>query len=76
MLLRRHAVSGLINVNMTPEFTAKLGAAYGATLLLDSTVVAARAGGLEIVRLGAQPGPGGVPQGVDTRGNHARPRAE
>ncbi len=38
MLFRRHTVSGLINVDMTPEFAAKLGAAYGATLPLGSTV--------------------------------------
>ncbi|HZS92699.1 MAG TPA: mannose-1-phosphate guanyltransferase [Chloroflexota bacterium] len=38
MLFRRHAVSGLINVDITPEFAAKLGAAYGATLPLGSTV--------------------------------------
>ncbi len=39
MLFRRHTVSGLINVDMTPEFAAKIGAAYGATLPLGSTVV-------------------------------------
>ena len=38
MLFRRHAVSGLINIDITPEFAAKLGAAYGATLPLGSTV--------------------------------------
>ena len=37
MLFRRHRVSGLINVDMTPEFATKLGAAYGATLPLGST---------------------------------------
>ena len=38
MLFRHHTVSGLINVDMTPEFASKLGAAYGATLPLGSTV--------------------------------------
>jgi len=38
MLFRRHAVSGLVNVDITPEFAAKVGAAYGATLPLGSTV--------------------------------------
>lgn len=42
MLFRRHAVSGLINVDVTPEFAAKLGAAYGATLPLGSTVAISR----------------------------------
>ncbi len=38
MLFRRHAVSGLVNIDVTPEFAAKLGAAYGATLPLGATV--------------------------------------
>jgi len=38
MLFRRHAVSGLVNVDITPEFAAKLGAAYGATLPVGATV--------------------------------------
>ena len=37
-LFRRHAVSGIANIDVTPEFAAKLGAAYGATLALGSTV--------------------------------------
>ncbi len=37
-LFRRHAISGLINVDITPEFATKVGAAYGATLPLGSTV--------------------------------------
>ena len=38
MLFRRHTVSGLANIDVTPEFAAKLGAAYGATLASGSTV--------------------------------------
>lgn len=38
MLFRRHAISGIANIDVTPEFAAKLGAAYGATLSLGSTV--------------------------------------
>ena len=32
MLFGRYGVTGLVNIDLTPEFTAKLGAAYGATL--------------------------------------------
>ncbi len=32
VLFGRHGVSGLVNVDLTPEFAAKLGAAFGATL--------------------------------------------
>ncbi|GAB4174654.1 MAG: mannose-1-phosphate guanyltransferase [Geothermobacteraceae bacterium] len=35
-------VRGLTNVELTPEFTARLGAAYGSTLPRGSTVLAAR----------------------------------
>jgi len=42
MLFRRHAVSGLVNIDVTPEFAAKLGAAYGATLPLGGTVAVNR----------------------------------
>ncbi|HBT84086.1 MAG TPA: phosphoglucomutase, partial [Desulfuromonas sp.] len=35
-------VRGLTNVELTPEFTAKLGAAYGSTLPKDSFVLAGR----------------------------------
>ncbi|MDH3998160.1 MAG: sugar phosphate nucleotidyltransferase, partial [Desulfuromonadales bacterium] len=35
-------VSGLTNVEMTPEFSARLGAAYGSTLPKDSYVLAGR----------------------------------
>jgi len=38
VLFGRHGVTGLANVDLTPEFAAKLGAAYGATLPLGSTV--------------------------------------
>jgi mannose-1-phosphate guanylyltransferase/phosphomannomutase len=37
-LFRRHAICGLVNIDVTPEFAARLGAAYGATLPLGSTV--------------------------------------
>jgi len=42
MLFRRHAVSGLVNIDVTPEFAAKLGAAYGATLPLGGVVAVNR----------------------------------
>ncbi|TYO99069.1 mannose-1-phosphate guanylyltransferase/phosphomannomutase [Geothermobacter ehrlichii] len=35
-------VSGLTNVELTPEFTARLGAAYGSTLPRGSTILAGR----------------------------------
>jgi mannose-1-phosphate guanylyltransferase/phosphomannomutase len=37
-LFSRHGVSGLVNVDLTPEFAAQLGAAYGAILPKGSTV--------------------------------------
>ena len=37
-LFQRHAVAGLANIDVTPGFAAKLGAAYGATLPPGSTV--------------------------------------
>ncbi len=37
-LLSRFGVTGLVNVDLTPEFAAKLGAAYGAILPKGSTV--------------------------------------
>jgi mannose-1-phosphate guanylyltransferase/phosphomannomutase len=38
LLFGRNGVTGLANVDMTPEFAAKLGGAYGATLPMHSTV--------------------------------------
>ncbi len=38
LLFGRNGVTGLANIDMTPEFAAKLGAAYGATLPMHSTV--------------------------------------
>lgn len=38
ILFGRHGVSGLVNIEITPEFCAKLGAAFGATLPRGSTV--------------------------------------
>jgi mannose-1-phosphate guanylyltransferase/phosphomannomutase len=38
LLFGRNGVSGLANIDMTPEFAAKLGAAYGSTLPMHSTV--------------------------------------
>ncbi|MBC7260199.1 MAG: NTP transferase domain-containing protein [Chloroflexi bacterium] len=38
VLFGRYGVSGLVNVDLTPEFAAKLGAAYGATLPRGATV--------------------------------------
>lgn len=38
ILFGRQGVSGLANIDFTPEFAAKLGAAYGATLPLGSSV--------------------------------------
>ena len=37
-LFSRFGVSGLVNVDLTPDFAAKLGAAYGAILPKGSTV--------------------------------------
>jgi mannose-1-phosphate guanylyltransferase/phosphomannomutase len=42
LLFGRNGVTGLSNVDMTPEFAAKLGAAYGGTLPLHSTVAVNR----------------------------------
>jgi mannose-1-phosphate guanylyltransferase/phosphomannomutase len=39
VLFGRWGVTGLVNVDITPEFGAKLGAAYGATLPKGATVV-------------------------------------
>jgi mannose-1-phosphate guanylyltransferase/phosphomannomutase len=38
VLFGRRGVSGLVNIEITPEFCAKLGAAYGATLPRNATV--------------------------------------
>jgi mannose-1-phosphate guanylyltransferase/phosphomannomutase len=38
VLFGRYGVTGLVNVDLTPEFAAKLGAAFGATLPMDATV--------------------------------------
>ncbi|MDB5057350.1 MAG: nucleotidyl transferase [Chloroflexi bacterium] len=42
LLFGRNGVTGLANIDMTPEFAAKLGAAYGATLPIHSTVAVNR----------------------------------
>lgn len=42
VLFGRWGVTGLVNVDITPEFGAKLGAAYGATLPKGTTVVVNR----------------------------------
>jgi len=42
LLFGRNGVSGLANIDMTPEFAAKLGAAYGSTLPIHSTVAVNR----------------------------------
>ena len=42
LLFGRNGVSGLSNIDMTPEFAAKLGAAYGGTLPLHTTVAVNR----------------------------------
>lgn len=41
-LFGQHSVSGLANIDITPEFAVKLGAAYGATLHPDSHVMVSR----------------------------------
>ncbi len=41
-LFGRYGVTGLVNVDLTPEFAARLGAAYGATLPLGATVTVNR----------------------------------
>jgi mannose-1-phosphate guanylyltransferase/phosphomannomutase len=42
-LFGHYGVSGLVNIELTPEFCAKLGAAFGATLRKGSTVTINRA---------------------------------
>jgi mannose-1-phosphate guanylyltransferase / phosphomannomutase len=41
-LFGQRGVSGLANIDLTPEFVVKLGAAYGSTLKLGSTVIVSR----------------------------------
>jgi mannose-1-phosphate guanylyltransferase/phosphomannomutase len=41
-LFSRYGISGLVNIDLTPEFAAKLGAAYGATLPKGATVIMSR----------------------------------
>jgi len=41
-LFGQRGVSGLANVDITPEFVVKLGASYGSTLKLGSTVIVSR----------------------------------
>jgi mannose-1-phosphate guanylyltransferase / phosphomannomutase len=41
-LFGQQGVSGLANIDITPEFAVKLGAAYGSTLKLGSTVTVSR----------------------------------
>ncbi|MGV2828629.1 sugar phosphate nucleotidyltransferase [Myxosarcina sp. GI1(2024)] len=41
-LFGQRGVSGLANIDITPEFAVKLGAAYGSTLKLGSTVLVSR----------------------------------
>ena len=41
-LFGQRGVSGLANIDLTPEFVVKLGASYGSTLKLGSTVVVSR----------------------------------
>lgn len=38
VLFGRHGVTGVVNIDLTPEFSAKLGAAFGATLSKGSIV--------------------------------------
>ncbi|MHB9034903.1 MAG: sugar phosphate nucleotidyltransferase [Anaerolineae bacterium] len=42
VLFGRYGVTGLVNVDLTPEFAARLGAAFAATLPLGSSVVTNR----------------------------------
>lgn len=39
VLFGRYGITGLVNIDITPEFCAKLGAAYGGTLPMNSTVL-------------------------------------
>ena len=41
-LFGQRGVSGLANIDLTPEFIVKLGASYGSTLKLGSTVIVSR----------------------------------
>ena len=41
-LFGQRGVSGLANIDITPEFVVKLGASYGSTLKLGSTVIVSR----------------------------------
>ena len=41
-LFGQRGVTGLANIDITPEFVVKLGAAYGSTLKLGSTVIVSR----------------------------------
>ena len=41
-LFGQRGVSGLANIDLTPEFVVKLGASYGSTLRLGSTVIVSR----------------------------------
>ena len=41
-LFGQRGVSGIANIDITPEFAVKLGAAYGSTLKLGTTVLASR----------------------------------
>ena len=41
-LFGQRGVSGIANIDITPEFAVKLGAAYGSTLKLGSTILASR----------------------------------
>lgn len=42
VLFSRYGISGLVNIDLTPEFSAKLGAAYGATLQKGASVIMSR----------------------------------
>ena len=42
VLFGRSGITGLVNIDLTPEFCARLGAAFGATLQRGSTVTMAR----------------------------------
>jgi mannose-1-phosphate guanylyltransferase/phosphomannomutase len=42
VLFGRHGISGLVNIDLTPEFCARLGAAFGAILPLGSNVTVNR----------------------------------
>lgn len=42
VLFSRYGISGLVNIDLTPEFAAKLGAAYGATLPKGGSVIMSR----------------------------------